>query len=164
MPKMAVHGLNMYYELTGEVEPVVFVSGLGGDHQGWALNQVPAFIAAGYRCLVFNNRDAGRTGDSPIASYTVRQFADDTAALMRRMASTRRHRGCRGTQTYPAFLLGGVSLAPSGHAPECAPAASCPPHFAGGEAFVGDLAMNGPHLLPQAPLRHLRPGPRPRPR
>jgi hypothetical protein len=32
MPKAGVGGLSMYYELTGRGPPVVFVSGLAGDH------------------------------------------------------------------------------------------------------------------------------------
>jgi pimeloyl-ACP methyl ester carboxylesterase len=72
----------MYYEIIGEGEPLVLISGLGGDHLNWAMAQVPAFTGAGYQCLVFDNRDVGQTDDSPAASYTIRQFADDTAALL----------------------------------------------------------------------------------
>jgi 3-oxoadipate enol-lactonase len=82
MPKAGADGLSMYYELTGEGPPVVFVSGLTGDHSGWKLFQVPAFNAAGYRCLVFDNRDVGQTGDSPLASYAIGQFAADTIGLL----------------------------------------------------------------------------------
>lgn len=44
--------------------------------------RVPAFTAAGFRCLVFDNRDVGQTGDSPVARYGIPQFAADTAALL----------------------------------------------------------------------------------
>ena len=57
MPKIHVQGLNMYYEFVGEGEPLVLISGLGGDHLNWMMTQVPAFTEAGYRCLVFDNRD-----------------------------------------------------------------------------------------------------------
>ncbi len=82
MPKTNVQGLNMYYEFAGEGEPLVLISGLGGDHLDWMMTQVPAFTAAGYRCLVFDNRDVGQTDESPVASYTIRQFTDDTAVLL----------------------------------------------------------------------------------
>lgn len=82
MPKASVGGLSMYYELTGEGESVVFVSGITGDHSGWKPFQVPAFNAAGYQCLVFDNRDVGQTGDSPLASYAITQFVEDTIALL----------------------------------------------------------------------------------
>lgn len=85
MPKASVGGLGMYYELTGEGPPVVFVSGLTGDHSGWKLFQVPAFNAAGYQCLVFDNRDVGQTGDSPLASYAIGRFCEDTVGLLERL-------------------------------------------------------------------------------
>ncbi len=91
MPKINVHGLNMYYEFAGEGDPLVLVSGLGGDHLGWTETQVPAFVAAGYRCLTFDNRDAGQTDESSIPSYTIRQFADDTAALLEQLAMEPAH-------------------------------------------------------------------------
>jgi 3-oxoadipate enol-lactonase len=81
MPKTNVHGLNMYYELSGEGETLVLIGGLGGDHQDWMM-QVPAFSVEGYRCLVFDNRDTGQTDESPEASYTIRRFAEDTVGLM----------------------------------------------------------------------------------
>ncbi len=46
MPKINVHGLNMYYEFAGKGDPLVLVSGLGGDHFGWTETQVPAVAAA----------------------------------------------------------------------------------------------------------------------
>ena len=85
MPKMAVEGLNVYYELSGKGPAVVFVSGITGDHSGWKLYQVPAFSKAGFQCLIFDNRDVGQTGDSPIASYAIGQFAQDTIALLDRL-------------------------------------------------------------------------------
>ncbi len=85
MPKIDVNGLNIYYELAGEGEPLVFISGLGGDYLTWTMTQVPGFTAAGYRCLVFDNRDVGQTGPSPSPSYDMRTFADDTAGLLGRL-------------------------------------------------------------------------------
>ena len=82
MPKIKVNGLNMYYELFGEGQPLVFISGLGGDHLNWKMTQVPYFTAAGYRCLLFDNRDVGQTDESPVASYTIRQCAEDLAGLL----------------------------------------------------------------------------------
>lgn len=68
MPKISCQGVQMYYEFQGTAIPVVMVSVLSGDHLDWAL-QAPALAAAGYRCLLFDNRDAGQTDESPIASY-----------------------------------------------------------------------------------------------
>ena len=86
MPTINIHGLNMYYEFVGEGIPLVLISGLSGYHMGWMETQVPSFTAAGYRCHVFDNRDVGQTGASPIPSSSIRQFADDTAVLMAQLA------------------------------------------------------------------------------
>lgn len=91
MPKTNVQGLNMYYEFAGEGESLVLIPGLGGDHLGWTMTQVPAFTAAGYQCLLLDNRDVGQTDESPVASYTIRQFADDTAGLMDKLDIGRAH-------------------------------------------------------------------------
>lgn len=80
MPKTNVNGLEMYYEMEGTGFPVVCISGLSLDHLAWA-PQVPALTAAGYRCVVFDNRDAGQTDQSE-SGYGIRQMADDTVGLM----------------------------------------------------------------------------------
>jgi pimeloyl-ACP methyl ester carboxylesterase len=89
MPTINVGGLEMYYEMEGAGAPVVFISGLSGDHLAWAM-QVPAVAAAGYRCLVFDSRDTGQTAQSP-TPYTIRQLADDTAGLMAALGLSRAH-------------------------------------------------------------------------
>lgn len=81
MPTRSVGDLNMYYELSGGGKPVVFISGITLDHLPWKIFQVPAFSAAGYQCLVFDNRDVGQTGDSPVGGYEITRFARDTIEL-----------------------------------------------------------------------------------
>jgi 3-oxoadipate enol-lactonase len=89
--KMTVNGLNMYYKLAGEGEPVVFIAGLASDHLEWLPAHVPAFTAAGYQCVLFDNRDAGQTGESPIASYTIKQLTDDAARLLKQLDIKQAH-------------------------------------------------------------------------
>ena len=81
MPRVSASGLNMFYEMTGDGPPLLLIPGLTADHTGWML-QVPAFIAAGYRCIAIDNRDVGQTDESPIERYTIRDMSDDTAALL----------------------------------------------------------------------------------
>ena len=80
MPRTNVGGLDMYYDVEGAGFPVVCISGLSLDHLAWG-PQVPALTAAGYRCVLFDNRDAGQTSESG-GAYSVRQMADDTVGLM----------------------------------------------------------------------------------
>lgn len=91
MPRAGAAGLSMYYELAGAGTAVVFISGLTADHAGWKLFQVPAFTAAGYQCLVFDNRDVGQTGDSPLPAYGIPLLAADTMALMDHLGLERVH-------------------------------------------------------------------------
>jgi 3-oxoadipate enol-lactonase len=83
--RVKINGLNMYYEVVGEGPPVVLIAGLASDHLEWALFHVPVLVNAGYRCVLFDNRDAGLTGDSLIDSYSIQQFADDTAELLKQL-------------------------------------------------------------------------------
>jgi 3-oxoadipate enol-lactonase len=77
--------LNTYYEVAGTGHPLVFISGVSSDHAGWKLTQLPEFTAAGFKCVLFDNRDVGRTGESPLPSYSIQQFATDTADLLAKL-------------------------------------------------------------------------------
>jgi len=69
----------MYYEITGEGEPLVLINGLG-----LAVSETRRLVEAlarHHRVLAFDNRGAGRT-DKPDEPYSIPQMAGDTAALM----------------------------------------------------------------------------------
>ena len=85
MPTLRINDLDFYYDIAGSGEPMVFISGVSSDHVGWKATQLPDFTSAGFRCLLFDNRDVGQTGESLIESYSTRQFADDTAKLIRKL-------------------------------------------------------------------------------
>ncbi|MGH7598977.1 MAG: alpha/beta fold hydrolase [bacterium] len=89
--KIKANGVNMYYKLVGEGEPVVFIAGLASDHLEWLPAHVPAFTAAGYQCVLFDNRDAGQTGESPVAAYTIKLLADDAAGLLKQLGIKQAH-------------------------------------------------------------------------
>ena len=79
MPKVYVNGMNLYYEQSGQGDPLVFLSGLGGDHRAF---QVSArHFAARNRTLLFDARDVGRS-DRAEADYTTSDLADDVAGLL----------------------------------------------------------------------------------
>ena len=89
MPTIKVNDLDMFYEVQGDGAPVVLLGGLTQDHLGWAF-QVPALVAAGFRCITPDNRDAGQTSQSK-TSYGIRQMADDTVGLMDALALPSAH-------------------------------------------------------------------------
>ena len=57
MPRVSVNGRQLHYEEVGEGHPLVFLSGLGGDHRAFAVAQ--RTFSNQYRVLTLDNRDAG---------------------------------------------------------------------------------------------------------
>ncbi len=79
MPKVFVNGMNLYYEQAGQGSPLVFLSGLGGDHRAF---QVSArYFGERHRTLLFDARDVGRS-DRAVGDYTTPDLADDVAGLL----------------------------------------------------------------------------------
>ena len=64
----------------GSGEPVVFIAGRGGAGRTWHPHQVPAFLAAGYRVVTFDNRGIGATENAE--GFTTQTMVADTAALI----------------------------------------------------------------------------------
>ena len=61
MPYLTLPGVDLYYEDTGGPgTPVVFLHALTGTADSWVY-QVPAFTAAGYRCITYDRRGWGRS-------------------------------------------------------------------------------------------------------
>jgi O-succinylbenzoate synthase len=72
--------INLAYDVTGTGEPVLFIAGRGGLGRTWHLHQVPAFLAAGYRVITFDNRGVGATANAD--GFTTETMVADTAALI----------------------------------------------------------------------------------
>ncbi len=80
MPSIFVNAHSFYYEEIGqEGEPLVFLSGLGGDHRAFSLAQ--RYFGTRYRALALDSRDVGRS-DRVRNSYTTRDMADDVAGWL----------------------------------------------------------------------------------
>ena len=80
MPTIRVHGIDLYYEVHGAGQPVLLIHGLGSSTRDWDL-QVPA-LAARFKVITFDVRGHARS-EKPKQRYSVKLFADDTAALIR---------------------------------------------------------------------------------
>jgi pimeloyl-ACP methyl ester carboxylesterase len=72
--------INLAYDDRGTGEPVVFIAGRGGAGRTWHLHQVPAFLAAGYRVITFDNRGVEATANAD--GFTTETMVADTAALI----------------------------------------------------------------------------------
>ncbi|MEB4208653.1 alpha/beta fold hydrolase [Mycobacterium sp. 94-17] len=72
--------INLAYDDRGSGEPVVFIAGHGGAGRTWHPYQVPAFMAAGYRVITFDNRGIGATENA--GGFSTQTMVADTAALI----------------------------------------------------------------------------------
>lgn len=91
MPRLRVRDIDLYYESSGEGQPLLFIHGLGATGQDWE-RQV-AFFSQHYQVITLDLRGHGRT-DKPRQRYSIPQFADDVAELLRTLDS------------YPAHVVG----------------------------------------------------------
>ncbi len=70
MPSVELPGIQLWYNDTGGTDvPVVFMHAASGTCDSWVY-QLPAFTAAGYRCIAYDRRGWGRsrptlTGEQP---------------------------------------------------------------------------------------------------
>lgn len=81
-------GLRLYYEIHGEGEVLLCVTGVGLDVTGWSA-QIPAWSRE-FRVVVFDNRDTGRS-TYVSEPYDVRDLAADTLGLADRLGLERFH-------------------------------------------------------------------------
>jgi len=72
-------GTRLYWESTGEGEPVLLIMGLGMNATGW-WRTIPV-LSRDLRVIAFDNRGVGRS-DRPPGPYTVAQMADDAVAVL----------------------------------------------------------------------------------
>jgi len=80
MPLIDIPDAQLWYEDTGgDGEVVVFVHPAAASSETW-VNQVPAFVAAGYRCVTYDLRAWGKSRQLPGASDTG-QISTDLEAL-----------------------------------------------------------------------------------
>ncbi len=80
MPWQSIHGVDIYYEITGNGSPVLFIPGPGSCLLDWE-NQIPA-ISAEHQVIAFDLRGYGRSARHS-GPYTINQFAEDTAGLIK---------------------------------------------------------------------------------
>lgn len=82
MPTASVNSITLNYTISGPPTGawLVLVNGLADDLQTWSAN-IPAFTAAGYRVLAYDNRGIGQSS-RPEGPYTAELLAADLHALL----------------------------------------------------------------------------------
>jgi len=89
MPKIVVEGRTFFYEEVGsQGEPLVFLSGLGGDHRAFSRPQ--RHFGNKFRALAFDARDVGQS-DRVDRPYTTADMADDVAGWLHAIGASQAH-------------------------------------------------------------------------
>lgn len=88
MPKIKVNDINLYYEIHGQGQPMVCISGFTGDHNGWGA--VVEGLAQNHQVITFDNRGIGQS-DCPDYPYTIDMMAEDVIALMQALHLEKAH-------------------------------------------------------------------------
>ncbi len=79
MPFAVINTTRYYYELHGQGQPLVLISGYGCDHHYW--QYVYPKLAEHFQVLIFDNRGSGQTEDDG-SELSSTNMAHDTAALI----------------------------------------------------------------------------------
>ncbi len=80
MPFLKAADIDLYYELGAGSEPVLYISGTGGDLR-LKPNIFDSLLARRFSVLAYDQRGLGQSG-KPDRAYTMADYADDAAALM----------------------------------------------------------------------------------
>jgi 3-oxoadipate enol-lactonase len=88
MATIHINDIDVYYENTGQGEPLLLIHGLGSSARNWEW-QVNYF-ADKYRVITYDLRGHGRSSKPP-GPYSMRTFAEDTVALLTRLQAAPAH-------------------------------------------------------------------------
>jgi 3-oxoadipate enol-lactonase len=88
MPLAENDGVKIYWEETGQGQPILLVMGLGWTSYMW--HRTRDLLAAKYRVITFDNRGVGRS-DVPPGPYALATMAADAAAALDAAGVTSAH-------------------------------------------------------------------------
>lgn len=80
MSYITANGLNLWVERKGEGEPLLFISGSGGDLRSRP-NALDGPLARGFDMVAYDQRGLGQS-DKPDGPYSMADYAEDAAALL----------------------------------------------------------------------------------
>lgn len=89
MPFAKLDDVSLYYEDTGSGEPLILISGQGGDRHGW--DRIRDDFAAHHRVITFDHRGTGESDKPREPAYTTRGFAKDVVGIMDVLGIERAH-------------------------------------------------------------------------
>jgi pimeloyl-ACP methyl ester carboxylesterase len=80
MPSIDAGGTELYYERSGEGEPLLLIQGMSATHVTWGRPFLEE-LEPSFECVVFDNRGIGLSGPAE-APFTIADMAADTAGLL----------------------------------------------------------------------------------
>ncbi len=79
MPVLQVNGIDLYYEVHGEGDPLLLIMGYGSNSGHWFV--ILPRLAAHFQAIIFDNRGTGRSG-KPEIPYTAEMMVGDPVGLL----------------------------------------------------------------------------------
>jgi pimeloyl-ACP methyl ester carboxylesterase len=79
MPITKANGIELYYEVHGEGEPLLLIMGLSLTSKSW-FRTIPT-LSEQYKVIVFDNRGVGLSG-KPNSPYSIELMAEDARAVL----------------------------------------------------------------------------------
>ena len=79
MSKVKANGIELYYEIQGEGQPLVLISGLG--YSLWQWHRMVPILADDFQVITFDNRGVGQS-DKPEGPYIAQMLAADIVGLL----------------------------------------------------------------------------------
>ena len=87
MPKLKVNDIEMYYEITGQGEPLLLIHGLGSSTRDWE-DMIP-FLSS-FQIITLDLRGHGQTS-KPRGPYSAKMFANDIISLLKLLKISSTH-------------------------------------------------------------------------
>jgi pimeloyl-ACP methyl ester carboxylesterase len=88
MPKIQINGIDLFYDIKGNGEPLLLIAGFLCDHAYWSL--IMPSLTSQYQVIRLDNRGMGRSS-APNSPYSLKQMANDVAALLDHIAIDKVH-------------------------------------------------------------------------
>ena len=89
MPTAELDDIEIYYEESGQGEPVLLAPPSWWPSDTWKVGVVP-FLSKRYRTIIFDCRGTGYSS-KPDHGYTISQFAKDCAGLLKHLSISKSH-------------------------------------------------------------------------
>jgi 3-oxoadipate enol-lactonase len=88
MPTTKINGIDIYYEIHGEGEPVIFGNGIFSNTLGW-VNQLPVFSKE-YQVILYDMRGQGQS-EKPESPYSFDIHVEDQKMLLNDLGISKVH-------------------------------------------------------------------------